>query len=548
MEASRKKSNNFLVQGTILAAASIMVRLIGILYRIPLNNMIGDEGMGLYSRAFEIYNMLLILSSYSLPLAVSKLVAARMEKKEYRNAHRIFLCGMTFAVCVGMLAAGILYFGADFFSQAVFKNPRLAIPLRVLAPNILVFSIMGVLRGYFQGKNTMLPTAVSQIIEQIINAVISIVAAYYLMKAHSANENISAYGAAGGTLGTVSGAIAGLLFLLFIYYIYRPTLRRQLKRDRNAEIASYQNVYKLIILTIFPIILSQTVYQVSGVIDSALFDNIMQNKGVISTQRDQLMGIYLGKYKLLTNLPVSIASAMGVAIIPSIVAAMTRGSYREVKSKIHASTKFNMLIAIPSAVGMAVLAEPILRLLFYSSSTESTKIAASLLQVGSIAIIVYMLSTISNSVLQGIGKLKIPVYHAAIALFVHVITVYVLLKFTDASLYAMVVGNIVFALVVCISNWIYIARTLHYRQEIIYTFIMPGIASLIMGVVAFFTYQGVKLLVNSNAISTMVAIFVAVIVYFMMLIIMRAINEEELRKMPLGKHMVSIFKKLHLLR
>jgi stage V sporulation protein B len=264
---SQKKRNNFLVQGSILAAASIIGRIIGLLYRIPLTRIIGDEGMGYYSNAFNIYNIALILSSYSLPLAVSKMVAARVIKKEYRNSYRIFRCSMLFAFTTGSVATLTVFFGADFLAKTVYNNPLNAIPLRVLSFTILVFAIMGVLRGYFQGKNTMLPTSISQILEQIVNAVVSVAAAYYLMKAHSASQEIAAYGAAGSTMGTLFGAIISLLFLVFIFSLYRPVIKKQLRKDKSTTSESYQEIVKILILTIIPVILSQTVYQISSVID-----------------------------------------------------------------------------------------------------------------------------------------------------------------------------------------------------------------------------------------------------------------------------------------
>ncbi|MDF2804985.1 MAG: hypothetical protein K0S61_4890, partial [Anaerocolumna sp.] len=222
------KKSDFLVQGSILAIASIIVRLIGLLYRLPLTNIIGDEGMGYYSQAFSIYNIALILSSYSLPLAVSKLVATRLANKEYRNSYRIFLCSLGFAVLVGTIMSLIVFFGADFLATVIFKTPGSAIPLKILAPTIFVFAV----RGYFQGKRTMVPTAISQILEQVINAVVSIVAAYYFISERSASDSMSAYGAAGGTLGTFVGASVALIFLAFIFALYKPIIDRQMKKDK----------------------------------------------------------------------------------------------------------------------------------------------------------------------------------------------------------------------------------------------------------------------------------------------------------------------------
>ncbi len=543
METS-KKSNNFLVQGSILAAASLIVRLIGLLYRIPLTNIVGDEGMGYYSNAFAIYNIALILSSYSLPLAVSKLVAARVVKKEYRNSYRIFLCSMFFAIVVGTIASLGVYFGADFLANTIFKLAPTAIPLRVLAPTVFVFAIVGVLRGYFQGKSTMLPTSISQILEQIINAVVSIAAAYFLMKSHSASENIGAYGAAGSTLGTFIGASVALLFLAFVFALYKPIIDRQLRKDASKSRETYKEVFRALIITIIPVILSQTVYQISAVIDSALFGHVMEGKGLSIGERSTLWGIYSNKYNLLINVPVAIASAMAVAIIPSIVASKINGKNVEIKEKVHQAIKLNMIIAIPAAVGMGVLASPILQLLF----SDNRELPANLIRIGSIAIVFFALSTITNAVFQGINQMRIPVIHSAISLGVHIVLVFLLLYVFDLSTYALVIGNVTFALLVCILNWISVAKLLNYKQEVIKTFLIPTACSTIMGIMAFFTYEGIYSLIHINSISTLIAIMVATIVYFCLLIVLKGVTEEDLNNMPLGRTLIRIATKLHLLK
>lgn len=543
METS-KKSNNFLVQGSILAAASLIVRLIGLLYRIPLTNIVGDEGMGYYSNAFAIYNIALILSSYSLPLAVSKLVAARVVKKEYRNSYRIFLCSMFFAIVVGTIASLGVYFGADFLANTIFKLAPTAIPLRVLAPTVFVFAIVGVLRGYFQGKSTMLPTSISQILEQIINAVVSIAAAYFLMKSHSASENIGAYGAAGSTLGTLIGASVALLFLAFVFALYKPIIDRQLRKDASKSRETYKEVFRALIITIIPVILSQTVYQISAVIDSSLFGHVMEGKGLSIGERSTLWGIYSNKYNLLINVPVAIASAMAVAIIPSIVASKINGKNVEIKDKVHQAIKLNMIIAIPAAVGMGVLASPILQLLF----SDNRELPANLIRIGSIAIVFFALSTITNAVFQGINQMRIPVIHSAISLGVHIVLVFLLLYVFDLSTYALVIGNVTFALLVCILNWISVAKLLNYKQEVIKTFLIPTACSAVMGIMAFFTYEGIYSLIHINSISTLIAIMVATIVYFCLLIVLKGVTEEDLYNMPLGRTLIRIATKLHLLK
>ncbi len=560
--SSQNKSNHFLIQGSILAVASILVRVIGLLYRIPMVRIIGREGMGVYANAFEVYNIALILSSYSIPLAVSKLVAVRSYNKEHRNSYRVFLSAMIFAVTVGLIATLIVFFGANILATLLFDSPDTALPLKILAPTIFVFSVMGVLRGFYQGKNTMIPTAVSQVLEQIINAIVSVAASWILMKNYSAAPNMSAYGAAGGTFGTFAGALVALLFLLFVFMIYKPVLNKQMRRDTTEHRESYSDIFKLLILTIAPIILSQTVYQISGLIDSSLFGHIMKGKVIASFDlpvllvegatagqyylekfRNTLIGIYSNEYRLLTNVPVAIATAIGTAIVTTVSADMARGRIDSICHKVHAAVKFNMIIAIPAAIGMAVLAAPFMALIFRDTFVLST----NLMMLGSISIVFYAYSTVSSSILQGINQMKLPVIHSAISLGVHVIIVFLLLYFTPLSTYALVIGNVTFPMVVCILNWIALARHLGYQQEIIKTFVIPTVSAGLMGVVTYFAYQGLMLWIGNMLVSTILAFILALIIYFALLIFMKGVNEEELSFIPKSGAIIHVLKKLHLL-
>lgn len=542
MGSSRSSQNKFIVQGSILAIASIMVRLIGVVYRIPMIRIIGNDGYGIYVMVFNIYNVALILSSYSLPLAVSKLIAARNIKKEYRNASRVLVSSLLFALIVGFTFTCLLYFGADYIAATVYKDSDIAQPLRVLSPTIFVFSVMGVLRGFFQGKNTMLPTAVSQILEQIVNAIVSITAAYLFMQAHDASTSIAAYGASGGTLGTLMGALTGLIFLLVVFIMYYPSFKRMVRKDRYSPRESYRDIYKLLIITIVPVILSQTVYQLNSFLDDIIFKQVLFSKGVDDLVSNALIGGYSGKYKLLTNVPIAISSALASAMIPSIVASRTVGANNEVHGKIHSAVKFNMIIAIPAAIGMSVLGRPILQL-FFSSASD---LEVNMMVWGSVAIIFYALSTITNSVLQAVNLMRLPVLNAAASLGIHLVLVFCLLKFTDINIYALVIGNVTFPLVICILNWVQISRQLFYKQEVIKTFCIPLISASIMGIVAYFSYKLVHLVVGSNLISVSIAIVLAVIVYFASLVALKGLSTEEIARMPKGYLILRILKKIHM--
>lgn len=538
------KKNSFYIQGTILAAASILTRIMGIAFRIPLTRIIGDEGIGAYSNAYEIYNLALLLSTYSIPVAVSKLVSARESRKEYINSFRVLKTAMFFAVAAGAFAALITFFGAEFFSEALFKSASSAIPLKYLAPTIFIFAIMGVLRGYFQGKNTMLPTAISQLLEQLFHVVVGLVAAISFMKIYADSAYGFAYGAAGGTFGTLVGAVVSLVFLGIIFLMYYPTLKRRFRKDSGAKAEDYDLLLKLVIITILPIILNQTLYSVSGTLDSVLLNSVLDAKGVPEETRLVLWGRYSSKYRLLANLPLAIASAIGAAVVPNIARAHAENNPRLLYKKTAQAVKFNMMIAIPSAFGLAFLAKPIMLILF----NDTTEMTPLLMQLGAFAIILYSYSTTTNNVLQGLSKLKYPVIHAATGIVIYASIDYILLSFFDMGVYALIVGHTIFPLIVSMLNWLRIQMETGYKQEILRTFVMPTICSAVMAVISYFFYLGMVTITKNELISLIVTMVLAVVIYFLLMIITKTLSKEEVYDLPMGGRIVRFATTLGILK
>lgn len=538
-----KKKNSFLMQGSILALAGIVTKLIGFVYRIPMTNLLGEQGNGIYSVAYGIYNIALTLSSYSLPLAVSKLVSARFAKREYRNAWRIFQDALLFALIAGSIACLVLFFGADALEELYARN-GLAKPLRILAPTTFVVALLGVFRGYFQGKGTMMPTAFSQIVEQLVNALISVLAAWQFVRIYSDSPQKAAYGAAGGTVGTLAGAAAALCFLLVVFSAYLPVVKRQNARDRSKQ-ESHARLYQALLFTVFPIILSQTIYQIGYTIDDFLFGNLMAGRQIADDVISSLQGVFNTQYNLLINLPVAVASAMAASTIPSIVASGVQGKKRERNQKIHVVVKLNMAIAFPSAVGLALLSRPIITLLFPSLVTYRD-VAVYLLLTGSSAVIFYALSTITGAILQGGNYMRIPVIHSGISLVFHVVLVYSLLKFTDLGVYALIIGNVTFPLLVSLLNCRAVKKKMGYRWELKRTFLFPFFSSLLMGIVIFLVNFIVQLLFSSidgmDNISSLISLILGgglgIFVYGAVLLATRCFSQEEMRGLPVLRKFV----------
>lgn len=539
------------MQGTILAVAGLIVRIIGLIYRIPMTNIIGDEGMGYYSFAYEPYSVMLLLSYHGLPTAVSKLVAERNGEGRYKNSYRVFQAAMVLAVVIGAVTGAILYFGADYIAGGLNNQPMSAYALKVLGPTIFVLAIMGILRGYFQGMGTMVPTALSQIFEAIANAIVSVTAASYLYAAGKkfdlvvgTTSHAEAYGAAGGTMGTFIGAVAGLVFLFFVYSMFKPMLRKQMRKDRGGKQESYGRLMNLLVLTSAPIILSSVIFNISTTVDGALFSSIMQGKYQMAGEDvASLWGIFTNKYKIMIMVPVAIATALATSIVPDFSEDMAAGNKGRLVSKIHHAIRFTMLIAIPSAVGLSVLAKPVLTLLFSNVSD----VDVNLLRFGTLAVVFYSLSTITNAVLQGINQMQKPVLHAGISLVAHLVVLGFMVGVCGIHIYGVLLAYILFAVFICILNASSIRIALSYKQEYVNTFVKPLISSAIMGVVVFVVYFGIDKLLKSNLLSLLLSILAGVLVYFVLLLVFRCLEEDDFYAIPMGRKLLQIVKALHLI-
>ena len=546
----KRKKDDFLMQGMILAIAMVMTKVIGALYRIPLTNILGDEGNGFYGYAFEVYAFALMLSSLSLPTAVSKLVSARMAMRQRRNAFRVFLGSLVFSVIVGVLASLVVFFGADIIAANLMKSPLSAYALRVLAVGLFVVALLGVLRGYFQGLGTMMPTAVSQIIEQVVNAVVSIAGASVLFKIGIAaeekrNEELlgPAYGAAGGTLGTVAGAVFALLFLLFSFFIYRKVIRRQIRADRTKKKESYRHILKILILTIIPVIFSTAIYNINQILDLSFFNQIMAAQGFTEKEYMTLQGIYTGKYNTLINIPLAMANGLAASVIPSLTMAAATKNKKEIHGKIEQTIKLTMLIAIPCFIGFIVLAKPLMILLYNDANTTP----ALTLALGAVTVVLYSLSTVTNSILQGLNKMAEPAKNAGISLIVHLAALFLMLIVFKWNIYALVGSNIIFSLCMCYLNIRAIRLTCGYRQEIDKTYLKPLTAALVMGIVTYVVHLLFDVLIGGRFVATGLSILIAMPVYAVVVLKLGTLSKKDFTALPKGDAIYRICKKLHLL-
>lgn len=550
--ADNRRSSGVLVQAGILAMASMIVRVIGLLYRAPLTAIIGDEGNGYYGTAYNIYTIILMVSSYSMPSAISKLMAQKLAVGEYRNANRVFRCALTYGVLVGLVGSGLLFFGARFLV------PNVAVcVLQVFAPTVFLFGILGSMRGYFQARGSMVPTSVSQILEQLANAVVSIAAAWLLMQtAVGADPTRRAQlGAMGSALGTGAGVLIALLFMIFCFRRSKEGRKAEILSDATGKEEKYRIFLRDTVMVITPFMLSGVIMNLTTSLNQTIYMRMLIDlKGAGEIATTTLYGIFSNKAVVISNIPISIATAVSSAIIPGISAAYARRDETGARRQVGNAIRITSIIAIPSAVGLAVLARPITMLMF--PQMESLELASSLLSLLTVTVIFYSISTITNAALQSIGRMNLPLVSAGIALVVQTVVLVLLLRFTDLDVRALVLVSILYSVMIFAVNQYYLRRFLGIRQDVRRDYLQPLVCAALMGAAAKAVYYLVSMAAEPvenlpkgfyfrNLAATAAALLAAVLVYGYTMVRSGTVRRKDLLSMPKGQSLVRLMEKLH---
>ena len=542
---TEKNSNSLVKNASVLMIASIISRVIGLLYRRPLGSILGSVGLGYYGYASNLYSILLLISSYSIPMATSKIISEMLAKKEYRGAHKVFRGAMLYAVIVGGITALICFFGGAILLP---QNQQNALPaLRALAPTIFLSAILGVLRGYFQAHRTMTPTSISQILEQIMNAIVSILAAWILIRnlAPEGGTRAAIYGAMGGTIGTGAGVVVGLLFMTFVYMLNRGYFRRKIAHDRRSTEQSYQEILKMLVLMITPIIFTSFIYNCSAYADSYLYSAIQGFNRMSADSISAAYGEYSNYYVPLVSIPLAMASASTSAMMPEVSGKYAIGRFDELNRQVNQTLRLTMFICIPCMIGLTVLAKPIMGVLFPSAS----ELAEKLLFAGSVFVVTDSFSIVTGGVLQAIGKQHVALVNAGISLAVNLASLAIMLFARPGlDIYAVMLSNIIFSLVCCFLNILSMKKHLRTRHEIRKTYVEPLASSVIMGAVTWLIYTALFHLTRRPFIGLLVAILVAIVVYLVSYVVISKTTEEEMYRFPMGGRIVKFLRLIRIYR
>ena len=528
-----EKKGAVVKQAAFLMAAQLICSVVGLLYRSPLHLIMGDVGDGYYTYAYEWYTIILLISSYSIPMAISKVMAERLALGQYRNAQKVFHGALLYVLGVGGIGACVAFFGAPLFLTA---TPDAVLALRILAPTILLSGFLGCLRGYFQAQNNMMPTAISRVVEQILNAIMSVFAAWLLTRPYLGNENLTGkFGAAGGTIGTGSGVAIGIVFMLFMYMLNRKTYMAQIESDKTGKTESFADVFKVIFLMVTPIIFATCIYNATAIVEA------------MDISRQYALFGY--RFKPIINIPIALSSATSTALIPAVATAMASNNRKDARDKINECMLLSTFIAIPAAIGLCVLSYPVIRILY---PTGDVKGAAMLLSLGSISVVFYSLSTVTNGVLQGLGHPSVPVRNAAAALAINALAAFVTVRYLGMGATGVLLATVLYAYTVMTMNAVALKKFLGYEHDIKRLILQPLKAALVMGaVVGIIFWVPYKLLPGvfdrylMSAVLTMVSVLIGVIVYAVIYTNSTGMTDAEIRRLPMGTKILVLLRKLH---
>jgi len=524
-ENSLNRGTSFVRQAAILAAASLFVRFIGFIYRIPLTNRIGDEGIAYYIAAYSVYTFAIALSSGSLPAAVSRLVSERIARRQYHNAHTMFKQAMIFAVTLGGIC-GLFMFVAANQLAALVSAPGAAAAVRTLGPTMLVVAPLAVFRGYFQGMKTALPTAISQIIEQIFKVIFTLWLTALFFDATNLGPAV-----AGATAGTGIAGVAGLLVVAFMYICVRSRLLSRAKRDTQYHLdeSKFTQIGTLM-YTALPIIVSMVIFSSSNILDLRMAINRMISSGAFTTEEARtLVGQFTGKFLLLTTLPISLSVALSSAVIPEITSSNVEMDISAVKQKTNMALRLSMMLSIPAAVGLAVLADPIIALLFPGHPDGGW-----LLRYGAVSIIFIALVHVLTGVLQGLGLVKLPMIAAFCGVVIKIPINHVLIGVPRINVLGAVISTIACFVLAAGINMYFLYKHTKILPSFSAAFVKPLLASGTMGMVCFVAYNLAAIIIPTWA-ATIGALVAGGLSYIAFMCIIKGFKKEDIQAAPLPR-------------
>lgn len=565
---------SFIQGALILTVSTAIVKIIGAVFKIPLANIIGTEGMGYFSTAYNLYNPIFTLATAGFPIAISRMVSASFRKKRYRDIKQIHKAAARIFMITGFVGFALMFFGTFIYTQII-HNPNARYAMLALSPAILFSCLSSIYRGYYEGLRNMFPTAISEIIEATCKLLLGLSSAYVLLmvgmnqykatgmvfgvaadSADSAKSIILPYAAASAILGITIGSFISFIFLMLRHKIKGDGIQRYNLR-RSPVPMPLNDTIKYLIRIAIPIGLGALVVNIAGFIDSTflqirLGDIINNHPGYLqklygsmfpnisdSAYPNSMVGSFNFASTLFMLIP-AITQAFGVSALPSVTSAWTGGNRTEIKKSIETVIRASALFTIPAGLGLAVLSKPIVSLLY--PRELSAPLVSEVLVIMGIGAIFSSMCTPINSMLQAIGRVDLPVKLLSIGLVIKIALNYTLVGIPEINIQGAGVGTLVCYAFITVAALYYLCREAKIVPNFVSIFIKPFIAALFC-VAAAYASQGLLSMVIPPRIATIACIVVAVVIYVIALILLKAITKEDILMLPKGQKIAKLLEK-----
>nr|WP_315020842.1 polysaccharide biosynthesis protein [uncultured Aminipila sp.] len=529
-----KKS--FLKGAAILGIAGLLVQVMGAIFRIPLGNIIGDNGMGYYQTAYPIYVFLLVFSTNGAPAAISKMTSERIAIGRNDEAHRVFKLSFILMFVLGIVASSIFFFGAEPIVNAL-GNPGAYYAMLAIAPALLFVPIMAVFRGYFQGMQEMGPTATSQLIEQAVRVTIGLMLAIMLVP-----KGLE-YAAAGATVGTSIGPIAGVLVLIIIYLYKKNKLPlKNETKDTNKESAG--SILKTLAAIAIPITIGVSILPIMNIADVVIVMRRLQSIGFTGEEANALYGQLTGMAGPVINIPMALALSMALSMVPAIAAAASTKDTAFLNMNVRLGLRTAMIIGVPCSFGLMALSEPIMKLI-YPLQAESAISSSGCLFYLAIGIVFLCIAQTMAGTLQGLGKPGIAVWGLAAGVVVKCVSTFVLTGVPELNVEGAAIGSTLGYITIGLINFVAVKKMTGITFDLKLSIWKPLISGIVMFILVFGAYRSCAGFIG-NSLSTVVAIGIGAAVYGLMLLKIKAIEENEIVMLPKGGTLIKLLKKCKL--
>ena len=548
MSEKVKKSTNLFFSGVfILTIANIVVKIIGVGLKVPLTHIIGNHAMGYYTTTYDVYVWLYMISTAGIPVAISMMISRSRALGHFKEAKKIYKVSVVTMMIVGAVGTSILFFGSKLIQRMFSFEEGLYLGLMAIAPTLFFICIASALRGYFQGYQYMTPTAISEVIESFGKMVIGIIGAVAVKK-YLDSDLKDAYSAAASILGLSIGVGFGTLYLLIKKKRFKEELYNA-EFDKGAKEAEYcrptKTLLKILLFTSIPIMISSSMMSMTTMFDTMIISNRLQSIAYTKEQVTEILGSFKTQVVTFFNMPPVLIYPISAAIVPYLSSIITTGDEEKKKKLMNSSIRMVAIIALPCALGMSVLSEPIIKLLY---STKFVPTSAPLLSIQALSIFFLAMLSITSALLQAHRKERKPIISLVIGSVIKLIASYILIGIPAVNIYGAPIGTFIMYVTIVSINLYLVAKYTHFVPDFKRVFIKPLICALICAAAAGGSYYGLTFIGLSSRISVLAAICIAAVVYLLAIFIFGAVNTEDLKLLPKSDKIISILKRVRLIR